>query len=217
MRLYLSSFDLGTEPSTLASLAPNARTAIIMNALDNRPSARAQWLANQSRKLEGLGFSVVEVDLRRFFDRRAEAREALRDFDMVWINGGNSFLLRRALRQSGIDDVLGERLAENTIVYAGFSAAAVTASVSLRGLKAVDEPHDVPEGYDEAILWEGLAYLPYSLVIHFRSDHPESAKVDQQVQFYEERGLPYRTLRDGEALVVDGHADEARVVGSPHD
>ncbi|ARP81217.1 hypothetical protein CAL12_10450 [Bordetella genomosp. 8] len=46
--------------------------------------------------------------------------------------------------------------------------------------------------------------LPYSIVVHFESDHPESAAVNTEVEFYERHGVPHRTLRDGEALVIDG-------------
>jgi hypothetical protein len=52
----------------LVALAGSARrAAIIVNALDNHPAGRAVWLKEQTDKLVGLGFSVVELDLRSFF------------------------------------------------------------------------------------------------------------------------------------------------------
>jgi hypothetical protein len=35
--------------------------------LDNRPEGRAAWLKEQTGKLVGLAFSVVELDLRSYF------------------------------------------------------------------------------------------------------------------------------------------------------
>ena len=68
MRLYLSSFDLGDRPEELVALTGSARrAAIIVNALDHRPERRAVWLREQTHKLVGLGFSVVELDLRSYF------------------------------------------------------------------------------------------------------------------------------------------------------
>jgi hypothetical protein len=65
MRLYLSSFDLGDRPEELLGLTGLARrAAIILNALDNRPEGRAVWLKEQTDKLVGLGFGVVELDLK---------------------------------------------------------------------------------------------------------------------------------------------------------
>ena len=104
MRLYLSSFDLGYCPKELVALAGAARrAAIIVNALDNRPEGRAHWLKEQTNKLVSLGFSVVELDLRSYFGATDKLKGFLSSIDLVWINGGNAFILRRAMKQSGFD------------------------------------------------------------------------------------------------------------------
>ncbi len=213
MRLYLSSFDLGDRPEELVALAGAARrAAIILNALDNRPKARADWLKDQTGKLTGLGFSVVELDLRTYFGKPDRLETFLGGIDLVWINGGNTFILRRAMKQSGFDRLIKNAVAGNAIVYAGFSAAAVIASGCLRGLELTDDPQDVPPGYDAAVVWDGLGFVPFALAVHFKSDHPESDSVDREIAFYEGNGIPYRTLRDGEVLIV--HDGRERIVGS---
>jgi dipeptidase E len=99
MRLYLSSFDLGSRPDELVTLARGAkRAAVVVNALDNRAEGRARWLKAQTEKLAALGFAVTELDLRDYFGRSDELEKRLIDIDMVWINGGNAFILRRAMR-----------------------------------------------------------------------------------------------------------------------
>ncbi|HXZ09762.1 MAG TPA: Type 1 glutamine amidotransferase-like domain-containing protein [Paraburkholderia sp.] len=212
MRLYLSSFDLGRRTERLVALAGSARrTAIIVNALDHLPEARTGWLEKQTEKLIALGFEVTELDLRNFFGEPDRLAEHLKTIDVVWINGGNAFILRRAMRQSGFDALVTEALKRDEIVYAGFSAAAVIASGSLRGLDIIDDSSLVPPGYEPEVVWEGLGLVPFALAAHFRSDHPESKAVDLEVAFYEENSIPYRTLRDGESLVIEG--DEVEIVG----
>ncbi|WP_395712902.1 Type 1 glutamine amidotransferase-like domain-containing protein [Reyranella sp.] len=212
MRLYLSSFDVGNNPDELVALAGTARrAAIILNALDHRPQARAGWLERQTSKLVGLGFSVVELDLRNHFGAAAQLQQVVSEVDLVWINGGNSFILRRAMKQSGFDVLVRDAVERDAIVYAGFSAAAVMSFTSLKGLELTDNPHEVPVGYDPEIVWEGLGFVPFAIAVHFKSDHPESASVDREIAFYEESGIPYRTLRDGEALVIHGRHE--KVVG----
>ena len=49
------------------------------------------------------------------------------------------------------------------------------------------------------------------LLVYLTGYHPESVAVRNEVEFYERNGMPFRTLRDGEALVVDGMRSE--VVG----
>lgn len=213
MRLYLSSFDLGDRPEELVALTGSARRAsIIVNALDNRPERRADWLRKQTDKLLALGYSVVELDLRSYFGTSDKLKGLLSDIDVVWINGGNAFILRRAMKQSGFDGLIRSALARDEIVYAGFSAAAVIAFDSLKGLEIIDDPHDIPSGYDANVVWEGLGLIPFALAVHFNSDHPESESVDREIAFYEANGIPYRTLRDGEALIVHGHQE--RIVGT---
>lgn len=212
MRLYLSSFDLGERPDELVALARGAkRAAVIVNALDNRPESRAKWLKTQTDKLVDLGFAVTELDLRDYFGKPYELETLLVDIDVVWINGGNTFILRRAMRQSDFDVIIKAALGRDEIVFAGFSAAAAIAAPSLRGLEIVDDPNDAPFGYDPAIIWEGLGLAPFSIAVHFNSEHAESEGVDNEIAFYEKNAIPYRTLRDGEALIVDGETQ--RVVG----
>lgn len=214
MRMYLSSFDLGNALPVLAGLAPAGRVALIMNALDNRPEGRERWRTGQTRKLEALGLTVRDLDLRDFFGAPDHLRESLCEHDMVWINGGNTFILRRAMKLSGMDVAIVDLLRRDEIVYAGFSAAAVIISQSLHGLEAVDDPHDVPAGYPAEIEWSGLGILPFAIVVHHQSDHSESAAVEKEIEHYKRSSIPYRTLRDGEAFVVRGGLDSIEKVGS---
>jgi dipeptidase E len=216
MRLYLSSFDLGNCPEKLVALAgAGRRTAIIVNALDNKPDNRARWLKDQTAKLAALGFRVVELDLRSYFGASRNLETFLSSIDLVWINGGNAFVLRRAMKQSGFDLIIRASVARDEIVYAGFSAAAAIAFDSLKGLELTDDPNQVPSGYDPDIVWEGLGFIPFALAVHYKSDHPESESVDREIAFYAASGIPYRTLRDGEVLVINDRREE--VAGFPND
>ena len=214
MRLYLSSFDIGNASPELVRLAPGGRVALILNALDNRPAAREHWRSDQTSKLTALGFTVDELDLRAFFTAPSGLRDVLRGFDMVWINGGNVFILRRAMKQSGMDLAIAECLSRDEIVYAGFSAAAVIVANDLHGLESVDDPHDVADGYPAEVVWSGLGLLPFAVVVHYRSDHSEAGGAEREAAHFDRAGIPYRTLRDGEAFVVHGGLDSLRKVGS---
>jgi len=126
----------------------------------------------------------------------------------VWVCGGNSFILRRAIAQSGFDEAITDLLAADEIVYGGFSAGACVVTPSLMGIDLCDDPEVVPEGYQEEVIWDGLGLVDYSIVPHYKSDHPESAVLDETATFLEDRGMPFKTLRDGEVIVVDGESEE---------
>src|ERR1043166_7937490 len=123
MRLYLSSFGLGDRPEEFAALCgPAKRVAIVVNALDNRPRARADWLKDQTDNLTSLGLVAFELDLRDYFAAQGRLGEAMRRVDAVWASGGNTFILRRAMKQSGFDALITTAVARDAIAYGGFSA-----------------------------------------------------------------------------------------------
>jgi dipeptidase E len=72
----------------------------------------------------------------------------------------------------------------------------------------VDDPNSVPVGYDPAIVWEGLGLLPYAIAPHYKSEHPESAAMESVVEYYIDRHVPFRVLRDGEVIVIQGGREE---------
>ena len=84
MRMYLSSFDVGSRPERLVSLVGQGKlAAIIVNALDHRERARTQWLESQRDKLKALGFTVRELDLRQFFGDQDALNDVLQQLDVV--------------------------------------------------------------------------------------------------------------------------------------
>ncbi len=172
MRLYLSSFGLGSAPeSLLRLLGGGRRAAVILNAVDAKtPEKRAVSLTQEMDTLRTLGLESTEVDLRDYFERPLGA--ALASFDLLWVRGGHTFVLRRALRQSGADEAIVGLLREDRVVYGGFSAAVAVLGPSLRGVELVDGPDDPPEGYAPETVWEGLGVLPYGVAPHYKSDHP---------------------------------------------
>jgi dipeptidase E len=210
MRLYLSSFGLGNQPEALtALLRGKTRAAVVLNAKDaSSPEGRQASLDRELDALTGLGLQATELDLRDFFHRKGELRETFEGFDLVWVRGGNTFVLRRAFKLSGADEILPDMLRDDALVYGGFSAAVAVLTPTLRGLEIVDGPDVVPAGYPVEPVWDGLGLLPYAVAPHYRSDHPESEAVDRLVQHYIDHHILFRAIRDGEAIVVDGAREE---------
>lgn len=206
MRLYLSSYKLGDHPEQMLSLIEGAKkTAIIMNALDNvLPERRAERLQEEITNLTGLGLRPEELDLRDFFGDAEELEDHARQFDYFWVRGGNVFLLRRAFRQSGFDRIISRFLRDDSVAYGGYSAGICILAPSLHGIELVDPKDDVSEGYDSEVIWDGLGLLDYTIAPHYKSAHPESADIDRCVDYFKENEITYKTLRDGEAILVNG-------------
>ena len=211
MRLYLSTSSLGNQPQALLPLVEDGRrVAVIANALDGTdPSVRAEGVTSEVESLRQLGFDAHEVDLRQYFGRSPHLAQTLASFHLLWVRGGNAFVLRRACKRSRFDTLLTQRLSEDTVAYGGNSAGICLLAPSLHGIELVDDPAYVPEGYEAEMLWEGLGVLPYQVVPHYRSDPPEfAAAIDQAVHYYIDHHLLFKALRDGEVLMVQGNQEQ---------
>ena len=211
MRLYLSSYKLGNHSQELIKLTGvNAKIAIIGNASDGygNNKERRESIKRQESALSNIGLIPKEIDLRKYFNNKEKLEKKLREFKAVWVKGGNTFVLRKAMKLSGFDKIIKKMLKNDEIVYSGFSAGWCILSKTLHGLETVDHPNETPKGYPKKIIWEGLGLISYSAAPHYKSNHPESAGVDKEILFYKEKNMPYKALRDGEVIVVNGSKEK---------
>lgn len=201
MRLYLSSYRLGDQPrQLLAMLDAPGPVAVIGNALDAEPvQTRERAIDFEIQALAGLGIDAAEFDLRDYFRDPRQCAQRLARYRMVWVRGGNVFVLRHALACSGADIALTGLIASDAIVYAGYSAGCCVLAPSLRGLELIDDP----DATGAAPRWDGLGQLPYAIVPHYRSPHPESDAAELVAKRYQAEGVPHRTIRDGDVIVVN--------------
>jgi len=213
MKLYLSSYGIGNDPQKFTALiGANKRTAVIANAWDLSPvEERSGGLPAKIDDLRALGLEPEELDLRYYFAPHKSLKQELEEFGALWILGGNSFVLLRAMNMSGFTNCIGQLLADTELVYAGYSAGAVVATPDLHGIEFVDDPIATPDGYDKKTPWEGLGLVDFRIAPHYRSDHPESEACEKVVEYFENRKLTYTALQDGEAIVV--HNKSVEVVG----
>ena len=200
MRLYLCSYRLSGDTSALLRLVGDGRRAgIVLNASDAFGDHLYLW-PRESADLQALGFDVAEVDLRDHFGDPGGLRERLAALDLLWVTGGNTFVLARAMNACGFVDAFDR----DRTTYAGYSAGVCVLAPDLDGIHLMDDPDVVPERYPADVRPQPLGWLPWRVVPHWRSDHAETDAADLAVAHLSRAGLPFRTLRDGEAIVVEG-------------
>lgn len=209
MKMYLSSYRLGNNPEKLAELVgENKRVAVIPNALDfsNEVERRNEGVQREIDDLNSLGLQAEEVDLRKYFSKPNELEQKLVEFGMVWVRGGNVFVLRRAFNESGMDKWVIKQNNNKEFVYAGYSAGVCILSPSLRGLELVDDPIVIGEGYPRETIWDGLGLIDFAFAPHFESPgHPETVAVGREVEHYKKAGIKFRALHDGEVIIMNSN------------
>ncbi len=206
MKFYLSSFRLGNKSKELVGLMPdNKKIAYIPNACDFSNinwNKKNKWEKLDIESLENLGLIVEYLDLKKYFGKVAELRKKLNEFGGIFVRGGNVFILRQAMKLSGFDIIFKELLNKDNFVYAGYSAGICVLAPNFKALQIVDDPTDKPYKELQETIWEGLGFLDYIILPHYKSDHPESADIDKEVEYCKKNKISYKTLRDGEVIII---------------
>jgi dipeptidase E len=204
---------MGHHPEELVSLVePGRQAVVIANAMDDEPEEdRDAGVRRELAALEDLGIEARELDLRTYFGQSERLARDLRMCGLVWLRGGNVFMLRYSLAASGADGVLTALLAEDALVYGGYSAGPCVLGPTLRGFEIADDADAVRSIYGSPPVWTGLRVLDYVIVPHVDSpDHPETERCAAIADRYRADGVPHRTLRDGQAVVINGSKTSVR-------
>lgn len=210
MKLYLASYRLGEYPEQFKELllktTKNTKVALITNALDASTNyiKLTQSTKRDRRDLESLQLEVEDLDLKQYFGKTEQLREKLKEYGAVYVRGGNVFVLRRAYKLSGFDEILKEYVTQrDDFVYAAYSAGMCVLSPSFEGLEIVDKPDEDPAEYPKERISQGLGILQYSVAPHFRSDHPESQQINAVVEYYLTHQIVFVALTDNDVIITD--------------
>ncbi len=200
MKLHLSSYRVPQAQKLFALTGKNEadiRVAIVPNAGDYY-SDRARRVKHQDimNFFTDLGVTPEIVDLQNYADGSDEILEnQLKQYDIVWVSGGNTFCLREEMVRTGFDNIIGKVL-DAGVVYAGESAGAVAIGKSLRGTELADDPR-----YAEKQIFEGLGIVPFVVIPH--TDNPEFAEANSATREQFEAAELFE-LKDSQAVIFDG-------------
>lgn len=201
MKLYLASDTVPT-PQDLFDLvgkpAADIKVAYIPNSKDYYATlARKVKIDRSLAKLVDIGLHPVIVDLRDFHDPDS-VKKALQQYDMIWVVGGNTFVLRHAMKASGFDQVI-KQLLEDGLVWGGDSAGALIAGPTLKSAELCDDPEFAPE-----VIWQGLGLTDKFIMPH--ADSPDFADAVLQIRRLHKNDANYIELNDTDAYVIDGNS-----------
>ncbi|MCF7871654.1 peptidase E [Candidatus Woesearchaeota archaeon] len=206
MKLYLSSYRLGKETDKLIEMTPIKKIAYIPNALDFEgadPKRKQKHIEKDMNSLKELGLQCELLDLKQYFNKEQELKQKLKQIKAVFISGGNTYVLRQAMKLSGMDKILNN-IKENkeNFLYAGYSAAGCVLSPSLKVYQTVDNPQ-TPYKEQKEIIWEGLGFIDYAFMPHYDSDHNESEDINKEIEYCKTNSKPYKAIRDGEVIIEE--------------
>jgi dipeptidase E len=210
MRLFLSSYRAGRHDKDLQKFVGKIdKVAVITNAKDYKsPGEKRISLDDNFSWWSSIGLEPTEIDLRPYFHKDG-AEKLLEKQPFVWLAGGNVFLLRRALRYSGIDKFLGDAVLKNEIVLGGESAGAIIMGPTLKYSETEedeDSPNYVPKPYEKEVIWEGLDLISYVPVPHYKT--LGYIGINEYIANLEKEKIPHKKMTDDQAIIIRGLKEE---------
>jgi dipeptidase E len=208
MKLLLSSSSLVHGPGLIDALHALLRPRqgpwrichIVTASLAGRPAADRSWatepwVGDEEQQLQAHGFLCQSLDITGWLG--PALAEHLAGFDVLYIQGGNTFHLLDQMRRSGADRIIRELVAEHGTVYCGVSAGSIVAGPEI-GVAGWSPDWDRNEvGLTDLA---GLHLVPFILSPHYVSE--DAALIAARLPLPH----PILALRDGQAWVVNGDA-----------
>lgn len=150
-----------------------------------------QFFADIKTKLKSEGYKFEEIDIES--KSKENLLEFFKDKNIIQIEGGNTFYLIKAIRETGFAEILNDLLKQGKI-YIGTSAGSyiMCPSITMAQLNSTNMP------WSDVADLTALNYVPFVLKAHYKDESKDIVKAKQETLSY-----PLRILRDGEGILVE--------------
>ncbi|MFO7892746.1 MAG: dipeptidase PepE [Longimicrobiales bacterium] len=154
------------------------------------------YTATVAEVLEPLGVRVVGL-------HTVDARAAVEDADVLFVGGGNTFRLLKAVQRLGLMEPVRRRAAAGELAYLGSSAGTNHACPTIR------TSNDMPIVEPDTFAAFGL--VPFQINPHYQDPDPDSTHMGETraqriTEFLEENDVPVLGMREGAWLRRRGAA-----------
>lgn len=204
MKLFLTSAGLPKETreyflKLLDKDPKKVKVAFIPTAA--YPEVDKWFVKAATDEIEKLGMSWEEIELKN--EDKDSLYKKLKEFDVIYVNGGNTFYLLDWVRKSGFDQIIKKLLGEGKI-YIGVSAGSILAgtNIEISGWDATWDKNVV--GLKDLT---GLNLVPFVISPHF-------TEAERKVLEEKSKETDYSVwaITDKQAVLVDD--EKVKIVGS---
>ncbi|MFA5010301.1 MAG: Type 1 glutamine amidotransferase-like domain-containing protein [Patescibacteria group bacterium] len=148
------------------------------------------FMVNDRARLEAIGIPVENI-INLELDHPITLDE-LKKFDVIFLDGGNTFYLLEKMRESGFDKTIAEYISQDLGVFVGVSAGSIVMGPDIGFAEPWD---DKTKGHLENT--KGLGYTKEAYSPHYSKE-----KDDIILEQLKDVGYKINPLYDGEAVLV---------------
>jgi dipeptidase E len=168
--------------SLLSKSPTEYKVAFITTAALDRGDDNPSWLEHYRKEIREFGITAIEdIDLRKYDKQTLQKK--LKDKDIIYVNGGNTYFLMKYVNESGFGALLPQLLEEGKL-YVGVSAGSVIMGVDIGLASWIPNDEDVNDGY--VVDTKGVNIIPFAIWPHFQTNHTSAieknvARIDYSV------------------------------------
>jgi dipeptidase E len=169
---------------------PDIKIGRVITASKGEPEKTRDFIEKVKQTIIENGYSIEDIDIEG--KTKDEILNFFKDKNIVHIEGGNTFYLLKAIRETGFTEILKDLLDQGK-VYIGTSAGAYVMCPTIE-VSAWNE-----NGKDRFGLTDltALNYVPFVLRVHYKDESEEDVKEKIKTLKY-----PIHILRDGQGILV---------------
>ncbi len=177
-------------------LEPSQRKLLFVITASEDETGTVQWREDDRNALIKAGFDVTDYTFTG--KTTTEIKQTLKQFDVLCIEGGNTFLLLEQIQKTGCADNI-RQLVENGMPYIGSSAGSIVAGPDIYPTRRLDD-------YDLSRLngFAGLGLVDFVIFPHWGSEHFKDLYLNKRLDINYNDKHKYMVLTDNQYIETDG-------------
>ena len=160
----------------------------------SKPEQNLSYVKKDWDAMKEMGFNLEEIDIEG--KNENQLLKLLSPKDIIFVEGGNTFYLLKAMRESNFEKVIRKLLKQGK-VYIGVSAGSIVAgkTIETAGWKNADRNIVGLKNL------KGLNLVPFNIFVHYQ---PEYAEIIKQEIKNPRKRRKLKILTDEQAILVQG-------------
>ncbi|TSC66064.1 MAG: dipeptidase E [Candidatus Berkelbacteria bacterium Gr01-1014_85] len=207
-KLFLTS-SVGRVANDIATKLEirNGTSLVFVTTASETETDDLSWRDDDRQALVAAGFNVTDYT---FTDKSTDEIKAnLKQFDVICIEGGNTFYLLEKIQQSQCQEAIIE-LVSNGMPYIGSSAGSMIAGPNIHPLRHLERDHfPTLDGY------EGLGLIDFVIFPHWGRDDFKDLYLVRRMKYNYNDQYKYILLTDNQYLQVTDN--EIKFIDIKHD
>jgi dipeptidase E len=156
------------------------------------------FVDDDRNKLSELGFKILDINITNKTEEILQ--EQMKDIDIIFVAGGNTFYLLEKALASGFDKIV-KKLVESGKYYIGSSAGSVLAGLTIEPVKLLDDPSKA----QNLKSFDGLKLIDKIILPHCGNEKYQD-KMNQILKDYSDVKDKIIKLTDNQAAIINDEA-----------